>query len=408
MLQNPSFTTSSKVPSSAREILRFLVRLALYVGLPGLVAVFLVERLTWRMGASMSPTEVAYLQHADPDIVWAGDNGYYGPFKLVRMQIEKPEIVYIGHSRCNQVRSAMFRPYKFYNACLTAWTLSQMYNMLDMITRRIHPRVVIIELDYFMFTDKYADRWNDKVAWDFTWNDNSRRVGPSRLVTFFKRWPLTMLYAAPLYLFSRARDSHDGLELLGVPAIVEKTGFRFDGSLLYDRINLGAAPVAVHNVATILSQVPPGDGAHIAPNQLAELRKIADLAKERQVTLVGLQLPIFKEAVNALDNGKDYRGFPASDMGVWQEFETEKTRELLRTMGIHFFDLSHDPDNSDPRGFIDQAHPSERTDLGALIQLTENREFMALFPTLDVEQMKRDYAKAKQEGHFLFLYHNRF
>jgi hypothetical protein len=407
MPRNRLFIFSFKERSAIAETFRFLGLLALLVALPSLLMLGIIERVGWRTGVTMSPAQLAQLQHQDPQIIWAGDGQYYGPFKVARIALEQPELVFIGPSTCNEVRSAMFRPYSFYNACMTAWTISQMRTILDRITQVAHPRVVFVSLDYFMLTEQYVKRWQDKANMDFYWGPGSSRDQLIRIADTFKLHPLRLAYELPQYLLGRAR--HHGFELTGIGALAGRAGFRLDGSLLYTDSILAMAPSTYANYGQhLFAAVAHGDGAHIAPREFNELREFGELAQVRGVTLVGIQLPFIKGAVDILDSGRDYQGFLGSDTGVWRELLSPQMRETLRGMGIHFFDTTHNPIAADSRAFIDPAHPAERGDLATLIGLAEQPEFHALLPKLDLARLKSDYAEAVRTGSYFDVYHDKF
>jgi hypothetical protein len=124
--------------------------------------------------------------------------------------------------------------------------------------------------------------------------------------------------------------------------------------------------------------------------------------------LAAIQLPYIRSAVDVLDSGRDYKQYPASDAGVWREFESQRFRDSLRGMGIRLFDAAHDPVGADSRNFIDPAHPTESGMLGTLLHLARNPDFRSLFPKLDTDQLTKDYAKAQADGNFTEIYRDRF
>ena len=140
-----------------RQAAAYLIVLALAFAIQGCAFLGVIEWLGQASGATRLPRGLAAAQAVNPDlVVLPPDIRHWAALKLPRIAKEQPEIVLIGTSRANQARSAMFRPYAFYNASLTAWTIDQIRTMLDHVTRLAKPRVVIIGLDYFMFIDAYT------------------------------------------------------------------------------------------------------------------------------------------------------------------------------------------------------------------------------------------------------------
>lgn len=408
MLQNHLSTSSSSKASPGRELLAFLRSLVLLVLLPAALLAGFILILGWRIGATLSPVQIAAMQHDNPKLLWAADGQYYGPLKTTRITQEQPEVIAVGDSRCSQIRSAMFKPYSFHNGCLTAWTFSQIRNILDMATRQAHPRVMIFTLDYFMFSDKYVENWAEKAGMDYGWTDRNFLNGLISTGGTFKAYPWTMIKQMPAYLFGRKIDEIDSYELLGLTAIRARAGFRQDGSMLYDPVTRANSTNNNNDLSHILAQVPVGSGARMSARQIDELRSLAELAKERGVTLVGLQLPIIKEAVDVLDAGKPYNQWAGPDAAIWKAFMSDDTRALFRKLGIHFFDMTHNSATSDRIAFIDPAHPGERVVLGALVSIVDDPDFRSVFPKIDAESLRQAYAEAQAKGETFDVFHTRF
>lgn len=371
-----------------------------------------VELLAWRTGATItySVRDIARIQHNDPDVLWTGPGQLYGPLALARMQIEHPDVIMIGHSACGQMRSMMFKPYAFHNACVVAWTFNQIKNMIDLATRSSRPKIVMFTLDYFMLGDKYAKTWEEKSFMDFSPHlQRSHFDGLLTMAAAFNRRPLAMLEAMPDYVFGRAREPTEGLELVGPDTIAAEAGFRSDGSLLYDHATRSAAPVRTKDMSLLLGAVPAGDGERAGTAQIKALEEIGELGRQRNVTLVGVQLPKIQGALDVLESGKDWHQYPASDRENWKLLESPAMQQRLAAMGINFFDLSHDPVARESRAFIDPAHPSEYAMTTAIYDATtENPAFRAIFPRLDTDALKDALDDARAQNRFFNVYGAKF
>lgn len=392
------------------EFGRFLKAFCLLVLVPSIIAVMLVQFVAWRTGAIYSIQQIAELQHDDPDLIWTGAGQLYGPFHLARISIEQPKVVVIGHSRCGQLRSMMFKPYSFQNACVSAWTLEQVKNLIDLATKHNPPQIVMFTLDYFMLGDAYTKLWQEKSYLDFspytfrTYLDDLLMLG-----TAFNRHPGAMIGRMPAYLFGRAHEPTNGLGLIGPWTIAARAGFRSDGSLLYDKATRDAAPTNTTELPRLIAVVPDGDGREPAADQMKVLEEIGELGRQRHVTIVGIQLPIIQGALDILDSDKDWNQYRAADRAVWKLMRTAEFREKMRGMGINFFDLSHDPVAQDSRAFIDPAHPAEYGMGMALADTFDNDPaFRAIFPRLDVAALRASLAKAKAQGRFFDVYGAQF
>jgi hypothetical protein len=139
----------------------------------------------------------------------------------------------------------------------------------------------------------------------------------------------------------------------------------------------------------ILAQVPINSGHKISESQITALIKLGELAKQRNIILVGLQLPIINKAVKILDSNKDYNEYKQEDFNIWKEFLSEKNALIYKNNNINFFDMTHFESSSDLSGFIDPAHPGERVISSSLIELyLSNKQFRLLFPLLNISELQ--------------------
>jgi hypothetical protein len=355
-------------------------------------------------GAIFSSAELAKKQAEDPHlVVLPPDLKYWGALKVARAAEEQPEVIFIGTSRCQEFRSAMLRPYKAFNACLAAWTLDQYADLLRRLLAVSHPKIVILELDYFLFTDVYADGYQEARRMHYDQGIEMHQDVLSDLAKTFVDDPDRMFGAMPAYLFGRVSEPYENFSLLGVQAIRNGVGFRYDGSFLLPAGFIAESAMYDRDVVGRFFVAFPG-APKIAPRQLDALRALARIGKENGVTLVGIQLPYLGTAVDYLDHNPSYHELA----GVWREFEGDAMHAQLRELGIHFFDLARDPITADAHYFADPAHPGEAGILAGLIHLDQDPEFRAVFPALDAAALRRDYAVALEKGDYFRVYLNRF
>jgi hypothetical protein len=386
---------------------RFLLWCGLFFAFLALVCLGAVEWVGFRTGEAFTPSQVAVLQQEDKDILWLGPLKDWAAYKIARAKEQQPEIVIIGHSRCNQFRSAMFLPYKMYNSCLTAWLPSQIYTVIDSITKTSHPKIVIFALDYFMFSDDYARGYTVNAAMDYS-SGIVRHI--HQMGTFLRGLSnperMMAVLSAPEPDTYHDPDTAAGVDsqLLGYEALRAKAGFRYDGSFLYPYGERQQAPEINKDPAKYVTQSFPG-GATMNQEQLAWLQKIASLGKQRGITLVALQLPFLAPAIHFIDTDPAYHPYAA----IWREFESEATRDALSKLGIFFYDTTRDPVSEDERYFVDPAHPNEAGDLTILLHLLDQHaEFRGLFPRIDVDRLRQELNAATQEGRYFSIYQNQF
>ena len=287
----------------------------------------------------------------------------------------------------------MFKPYRFYNASLTAWTIKQEIEMVDRITTVSKPRVIIIGLDYSMLIDQLAATLNAERTMQF--ENGVRYRYRSSLVA------LKTIVSQPILLSVLWNQKRDTIpHFIGLHAFQTATGFRFDGSRLMPRTVYQAAP---SYLARNIGQIDAVPGAlHADPGQLSELERLAKLAKDRNVLLVAIQYPIYKASVDYLDKEPSYQVYS----GVWRDFQSDEMLGRLRNLGIVFFDLTRTKMTADGRYFTDAAHPTETGISVAISDLLRDERFRSIFPAINPERLRADRKKAAARGDAFEIYGN--
>ncbi len=117
----------------------------------------------------------------------------------------------------------------------------------------------------------------------------------------------------------------------------------------------------------------------MSERQKEPLVRMARLAQQRGIKLIGIQLPYIRAGVDYLDHNEGYRHYS----GVWREFESAQTREWLKSLGITFFDLARSTVDDDKLNFVDAYHTSELGSLRVMQQLLASADFRAILPDID-------------------------
>ncbi len=348
---------------SRRYAMRVLATSALVGYLPP-IGLFQAGR---PFGASATLDELAVWQRDDPEqIVLPFDLRYNAAFKLARIEQEKPEIIWISSSRAGTFRAALFAPYRFYNLSFTAWTTGQMAELFERATKRHRPRIAILSLDHFLF----ADRWEE-------WFAITRKMHYDGPLTYMR---------ASLLDFARTATRHSAVfrdylsaptHFVGTQSIFHQEGFRDDGSYVYSTGHLADARSRFLNAQTLAETLPRASG--LSSRLMQPIVRIAEIARARDVKLIGVQLPFIRAGVDMLDREQDgLFGF-----GTWREFATEATRTWLHATGIPMFDLGRLPMEDETISFVDAYHPSEGGAARVMLQLLKSPDFRNQFPRTD-------------------------
>jgi hypothetical protein len=385
------------IMASAGSIWRYLVIVAvLFVPVfTPLLAV--LEWAGWRLGATVPLSTIAQEQQTDHRLLWLGAFKDYAPYKLERIKLIQPEVLLVGSSRCGQARAEAFRPYKTYNACLTAWPLDHVVDFIDRATRESKPRVVIVALDYFLFGDWLAQVWRKERTMDYRQGVDSHRRKLHDVADFAIRsnWNYNIIRAV---LMTPQFEPIDNSRLIGTEAIRGQFGFRDDGSIyVFSGYRQSSSETLAHGAEYVTSSFP--GAPHLSELQFKQIERLSDLAKERNFTVVAIQFPLFKSATDFLDTDQAY--WPYS--GLWRELRSETSAKRFAELGVRFFDMSRDPTNADPANFFDPAHPSERGILKTVISLMDRKEFAELFPRMDKQTIETDLKLSP--GQQFDLYH---
>ena len=131
----------------------------------------------------------------------------------------------------------------------------------------------------------------------------------------------------------------------------------------------------------------------MSERQKAPIVRIAELARQRGIKLVGLQLPFIRSGVRFLDEDESYQ----DNAGVWREFESDRTRHWLKSLGITFFDLGRSPIGDDSRNFVDAYHTTDLGAARAVKELLASPEFRAVLPAIDPADIDRQIDRLKPE-----------
>jgi hypothetical protein len=383
---------------SRRNLRRYLAIVATLFIVLFLPSIGFLEWAGWRLGATVPLSIIAREQQHDR-LLWLGGFRDYAPYKLERIKLVQPEILLVGSSRCAQNREQMFRPYKTYDACLTAWSLDQVVDFIDRATREAKPRVVIVALDYFLFGDDLASTWSKQRAMDYRQGFDSHRKKLQDVVDFATRthWSPSA-FLAPVE--KEQFEPIDNNRLVGTEAIREHFGFRSDGSIFvapgYRMTSASQLAKGAENVTAAF----PG-GQHLSETQFKQVERLSQLATERGFSLVAIQYPFFKSATDFMDTDKSYWPYA----GLWRELRSEPTAKRFEKLGIRFFDMSRDPLAADPNNFFDPAHPTERGILRTMISLLGRNDFREVFPKIDKGALENDLQKSLSSGDQFDLYH---
>ena len=346
---------------SAGALRRYIIIVALIFVLVGAPLAVFVVSLARPFDVLATPAQLAAIQAQRPErVILPVDLRYNAAFKLARIAEVQPEIVCFGSSRAGGFRAGMFAPHRFYNMSYTGWTTDQVLDIFERTTRETHPRVVILELDYFLF----ANHWQQWFAIPRTMiHDRPFRYAMESLGSYLR----AALKNGAAFDAYRAAPSR----FVGPESIRNEEGFRSDGSYENSKAHIAYAQAHFLTAEHFIATVPPDYG--MSPSLQAPIKELAELARQRGIKLVAVQLPLLGSGVDVLDRDQSY----GPRAGAWRDFESPQTRSWLADLGIPLFDLAHSPVGNDPNNFIDSVHLSDQGMEKAMAELQADPAFRA-------------------------------
>jgi hypothetical protein len=322
------------------------------------VSLFLFSR---PFAATVPPERLAEIQSERPgSIILPFNLRYNAAFKIRRLELEQPEIIWFSTSRAGSAQAEMFTPYRFYNMSFTGWTTDQLAEVFERATRIAHPRVAILSLDYFLFSDRWEGqlRTSRQMIYGDPLGYFRSSLG-SFVRTAMTHWPVFQEYA------------RSPSNLIGPQTILMHEGFRTDGSWLFTEAHVESATKQFRNVDFLLNSL--SGAPEMSQRQKAPIERLANIARERGIKLVAVQLPYIRAGVEFLDRSSVNDPF----YGIWHDFEGSATRLWLTSLGIDFIDLAHSPIDNDLENFIDAYHPSELGMQRVVRELMQRSDFLA-------------------------------
>jgi hypothetical protein len=361
----------------------FLRRLALFLA-PYLLAGAALEGWLLWSGETLPVRWVARKQaQGEPLLFLARFTDHTYALKLAAARRLAPEVLALGDSRVSQFRSAMFRPYSFYNAGNCMYSLSDYRRFLSELPAGT-PRVLLVPLDFYVFHPDFVANFASMTKEDVGLPGSYEHAHVVKAA-------LLHLRTNPGALRLPAREPLYGWPARGLGAMETADGIRRDGSFQYGRMvrgDLSITPTveqALERVA--LGRAPLQGRASMDEGAWRELEALAREARARHTSIVAYTPAFHPRLAAALDAS------PAH--GIWREFRSAATAERIRTMGITYFDLSRlEAFGGREDEMIDPFHPSEPAYIRMLLHMAGDPAFRALLPQLRPHDLQQKLAAA--------------
>ncbi|MGB8629837.1 MAG: hypothetical protein WCD69_10655 [Xanthobacteraceae bacterium] len=388
------------------EARRFVLRLVIVVGVPILQAMAAGEIVFWRLADGFIPDAIARRLHDRPDEAWIGSEALYPAIKVAGAQLARPDVLALGASREGQFRSAMFKPYSFYNAGMAYWSFARLLDMLKLISARRQPRVIIVSIDYLNFQNREVERRDAMEA-------GTLLQCPARCANWdalnwlpyvLKIHPLDTAMSVGKQMIGLPAGEFDAFKLFGLTTVPDENAFLHDGSMHYLADYIANAPAPVTSALLhALAEFDKSD--QLNAGQLGQLRDLAQYARRHGIAVIGVQLPFDLRRLELSRPTGDNTGNPDS---IWRIFERSETRDLIESMGITFVDLTGLPEAANSQAFVDAFHPGEYLVLASLIAMLKDPRIGKLLPDIDLGALEKRKIVAESARNYFNVYGHEF
>lgn len=310
-------------------------------------------------GELLSGPQVAARQSEDGGLYGTAIHDNVYAYKLALYGLRQPDVAVIGSSRVLQMGQGMFSA-PFANLGRTVNYPGEAVAVVeDMLAIHV-PHLVLLGLDPWWLNP----RWEHAP----TFESRARMGGdldPEALMAPL-RWLVDGRITWLLYrdlLEGSLPYREDGLALYGIQAIVDRAGFRPDGSYYRGDVLTGRKPASDAGFADTLARVA-GDAAQfrrgdsIAPERLDALRRAVAMLQQAGVTVVTFLAPVAPPVAAAM-------------AGEGERFAyLEEARALLADLGAPHLDAWDAARlGADACEFDDGFHQGEVADLRILLAL---------------------------------------
>jgi len=371
---NPSPIISFETFRSERnDWKRFCRGLLLGIGLPMVALLGGLEWIAFGVGEVIPPATAAQEQAKHPDQLWATvRQDDYVRYKFARLAMERPEVLVIGHSSMNEFRAGMFRPYRFYNFSRIIWPLETYADLVRHFPEGYAPKVMIFDLNFYMFNEHFGANYPQGLP------DLHPPALSAHLLSLGDM--MSELLAHPQLAWRRTAHLY-GQPARGAHAISTGNGFRLDGAETWTPGMMRTAGTDPKLKENRWDDDLTRDGNVMSPRLKKALEEFVAVAHEKGITLIGVQMPIYEEAVNILEQHPEEN--------VLADFRAQVAQGYFDRLGIVFFDFLKFPRyGNDYRYFVDPRHPSEPLDAAVVMAMAADPRVQALLPDLDVKNLR--------------------
>ncbi len=356
-----------------KYVLKFIIFLS------PLALLFALPLLVFTYGREFTPiSDVINAQKNNQPLLFGlAYNNVKERYQTLSTLARDPEIIVLGTSRVMEFRSTFFKPrVNFYNAG-GAINFAQDYpKFIKEISDDQNLKVILMGIDPHLLNPNRDEYWK-------TWKEGN--ISPwARLHDFFiARWKSIYLdYFMGKFSFYNLIQQHKLYSDIGVGALINKTGFRNDGSYRYLADNELESPEHQKKLQEQIGNVI--DSITFDPNSfeynttvstegLQAIEEFLKLCHEKNIYVIGFLTPyanaIYKEILS-LNNQ-----YTATMNEI-----PNRLKPLFKKYNYSFYDLTDITlVGSSDQELVDEVHPSEKTSLKIMKYISERDKILSSY-----------------------------
>jgi hypothetical protein len=308
---------------------------------------------------------------------------------------ERLTVIALGSSRVQQFRQEMFHK-SFYNASGTIQSIYEYRKFLNKLPKEKLPKYLIVGLDQWMFNARYQEEYTKK-KFDLAWSDFS---AINKNVNQKIKSLSADLVAGKIQRLSKAHKH----PFYGITAIVDSSGFRNDGSYVYQALMRKlldeSHPFYNQKFTNTLKRIEDRccrfqAGTDVELQSVAELKEILAYCKENQIHVIAFLPPFASKVYDRMHVTGEYlyirRIYPLIS-------------PLFEKHGFELYDFGEIEVHNEPNDdmMIDGYHGGELLYVHILCQMIERGSKLATVASL---KKLRDDIDKKQNALMVYSYY---
>jgi hypothetical protein len=265
--------------------------------------------------------------------------------------LRQPRILVLGNSRVMQFRSYFFKNEdEFYNAGGAIAGINEARFFLENMPRKYNPQIIIIGIDHAMLNSAQEVSTENEY---YIKTAKASKVSIPGVFAYSWKQVYEDYFSKKFSLGFLFKRSSNNINKIGLNALINNSGFRYDGSYQYGDLNM-----INNNFNKELNLIDKGESPYLYSGEISKdfiknLELFLEESKKRNVFIIGF-LPPFATSIyqKISDKPIEYDYILNSGPTVEKKF---------KSYGFEFYDFTN-PNYimADDKDFIDGNHGSEK------------------------------------------------